>query len=59
MTASLRNNMALVCGFILVIVLIALNCHNSFFWDTVQLASTHAGIWDVYRFGMETIWQDT
>jgi len=42
MNVRFLNIIALVCGFAVVIELVALNCHNAFFWDTVQLASTHA-----------------
>lgn len=42
MTAKIQNRLCLYFCWIIVLFLVLLTRHNSFFWDTVQLASKHA-----------------
>jgi hypothetical protein len=50
MTVALRNKILLAAAYAFVLALVVANCRNSFFWDTVQLASAHADYYYSTRF---------
>ena len=50
MTHKTKNNLLYLLSILIVVYLIVLNSKNSFFWDTIQLGSSHANYFFTTNF---------